>query len=84
MHLHHAGVPIHSDLFEAVGQIHGIGKTTVSKWYYFHKNKRTPTYRIFERQRPFPPQLEAVKSELLPGGAKLPRSRRKRGITREV
>lgn len=83
MHLHQSGVPIDDGLFEAVGKLHGIGKTTASKWFYFHKNRATVTYRACEIETPFPARLETVKSELLGNGTKVPRSTKKRGITRK-
>ena len=81
MHLQKAGVPVDDGLFEAVGELHGIGKTTASKWFYFHKSRATPTYRLCGIPTPFPARLEAVKSALIGDGVKVPRSKKKRGIT---
>lgn len=83
MHLHQAGVPIDDGLFDAVGQLHGIGKTRASKWFYFHKNKKTVTYQACEVKTPFPSRLDPVKVALLGNVAIIPRSPKKRGITKK-
>ncbi len=67
-HLHAAGVPVGDALFEVVGERHGIGKTTASKWFYFHKKNNTVTYcHSFRSGIPLPVELEELRNSLIGG-----------------
>lgn len=61
-----AGACVDDALFEAVGAVNKIGKTTASKYYYWHiKTRRIPPPRRDARTRDqLPPWLQDIASEV--------------------
>ncbi len=57
MELHSAGAAVDEALFAAVGELHGVKKTTISDWYYLHR-----THPMFAHKRPV--ARSALKPEL--------------------
>lgn len=42
LHRHH--VPFGDAMFQALGEIHGVGKSRAAQYFYFHKDRRTNTF----------------------------------------
>lgn len=61
-----AGASVDEALFEAVGTTYGIGKTTASKYYYWHVRHRQlpPPERGTRARDDLPPWLQAVAADV--------------------
>lgn len=58
-----AGAVVDEALFEAVGSLHGVGKTTAAKWYYTYL-ERTPRHGLPMALEALPARLAALKDRI--------------------
>lgn len=60
-----AGAVVDEALFAAVGKLHGVGKTTASKWYYWHlKRSYLPPSEWRMERAGLPDKLRAIEGDI--------------------
>ena len=61
------GVALGEQMFDALGALHGTGKTRAAEYFYHHKNGGTVTYWVADRNQGgvMRPELAALAAELL-------------------